>query len=63
MAVGKSGEMADRDRLAIWFGDVRVAVDGERDPDYSEAAASAVMKEQDIAIRVEIGLGSGTATV
>ena len=44
MAVGKSGEPADRDRLAIWFGDVRVAVDGERDPDYSEAAASAVMK-------------------
>jgi glutamate N-acetyltransferase/amino-acid N-acetyltransferase len=63
MAVGKSGEMADRDRLAIWFGDVRVAVEGERDPSYSEAAATAVMKEQDIAIRVEIGLGSGKATV
>ncbi|QRM53406.1 bifunctional glutamate N-acetyltransferase/amino-acid acetyltransferase ArgJ [Sinorhizobium sp. BG8] len=63
MAVGKSGEMADRDRLAIWFGDVRVAVDGERDPAYSEAAASAVMKEQDISIRAEIGLGTGRATV
>ncbi|MDQ0321593.1 glutamate N-acetyltransferase/amino-acid N-acetyltransferase [Pararhizobium capsulatum DSM 1112] len=63
MAVGKSGEMADRDRLAIWFGDVRVAVDGERDPSYSEDAASAVMKEEDITIRVEIGLGAGTATV
>lgn len=63
MAVGKSGEMADRDRLAIWFGDVRVAVNGERDPDYSEAAASAVMKEEDIAVRVDIGLGSGKATV
>ncbi len=63
MAVGKSGEMADRDRLAIWFGDVRVAVDGERDPAYSEEAASAVMKEEDIAIRVEIGLGTGKATV
>lgn len=63
MAVGKAGEMADRDRLAIWFGDVRVAVDGERDPAYSEDAASAVMKEQDIAVRVDIGLGSGKATV
>jgi glutamate N-acetyltransferase/amino-acid N-acetyltransferase len=63
MAVGKSGEKADRDRLAIWFGDVRVAVDGERDPSYSEAAATAVMKEEDIAIRVEIGLGNGRATV
>ncbi|GMB83755.1 bifunctional glutamate N-acetyltransferase/amino-acid acetyltransferase ArgJ [Shinella zoogloeoides] len=63
MAVGKSGEMADRDRLAIWFGDVRVAVDGERDPAYSEAAATAVMKHEDIPVRVEIGLGNGRATV
>ena len=63
MAVGKSGEMADRDRLAIWFGDVRVAVDGERDPAYSEDAASAVMKREDIPVRVEIGLGNGRATV
>ena len=63
MAVGKSGEMADRDRLAIWFGDVRVAVDGERDPAYSEAAATAVMKREDIPVRVEIGLGTGRATV
>ncbi|WP_105372656.1 bifunctional glutamate N-acetyltransferase/amino-acid acetyltransferase ArgJ [Neorhizobium huautlense] len=63
MAVGKSGEMADRDRLAIWFGDVRVAVDGERDPAYSEAATTAVMKKEDIPVKVEIGLGSGTATV
>ena len=63
MAVGKSGEMADRDRLAIWFGDVRVAVDGERDPSYSEDAATAVMQREDIAVTVEIGLGDGQATV
>ncbi len=63
MAVGKSGEMADRDKLAIWFGDVRVAVNGERDPDYSETAATAVMKEEDIALKVDIGLGMGKATV
>lgn len=63
MAVGKAGEPADRDRLAIWFGDVRVAVNGERDPDYSEAAASAVMEREHIVIRTEIGLGEGSATV
>jgi glutamate N-acetyltransferase / amino-acid N-acetyltransferase len=63
MAVGKAGEPADRDRLAIWFGDVRVAVQGARDPDYSEAAASAVMREPEIGIRVDLGLGDGKARV
>jgi len=63
MAVGKAGEMADRDRLAIWFGGVRVAVNGERDPGYSEDAASNVMKQQDIPVKVDIGLGKGQATV
>lgn len=63
MAVGKSGELADRDRLAISFGHVRVAVNGERDPSYSEAEATAVMKKQDIPVKVDIGLGRGTATV
>jgi glutamate N-acetyltransferase/amino-acid N-acetyltransferase len=63
MAVGKAGEMADRDRLAIWFGDVRVAVNGERDASYSEEAASDVMKRQDIPVKVDLGLGEGQATV
>jgi glutamate N-acetyltransferase/amino-acid N-acetyltransferase len=63
MAVGKAGEPAERDRLAIWFGDVRVAVEGARDPAYSEAAASAVMKQPEIAIRVDLGLGRGRATI
>jgi glutamate N-acetyltransferase/amino-acid N-acetyltransferase len=63
MAVGKAGEPADRDRLAIWFGDVRVAVEGARDPAYSEAAASAVMRAPEIGIRVDLGLGDGAARV
>ncbi|WP_422041530.1 bifunctional glutamate N-acetyltransferase/amino-acid acetyltransferase ArgJ [Roseibium sp.] len=63
MAVGKAGEPADRDKLAIWFGDVRVAVEGERDPGYSEEAASAVMKQENISIRVDLGIGSGRSRV
>ena len=63
MAVGKAGEPADRDRLSIFFGDIRVAANGERDPDYSEAAASAYMKNQHIVITVDLGLGKGRDTV
>ena len=37
MAVGKAGEPADRDKLSIWFGGIRVAHKGARDPGYDEA--------------------------
>lgn len=63
MAVGKAGEPADRDLLAIWFGGIRVAHEGERDPAYSEAETSAYMKQDEIVIRVDLGLGRGKATV
>ncbi len=63
MAVGKAGERADRDLLEIWFGDIRVAADGLRDPGYDEAAVSAYMKGERIAVRADLGLGPGRATV
>ena len=63
MAVGKAGERADRDKLSIFFGEVRVAHHGERDPDYSDAAASAVMERPEVPIRVELGIGTGRWTV
>jgi len=63
MAVGKAGELADRDLLAIWFGGVRVAHKGLRDPSYDEAAVSQIMKRDEIKLRVDIGIGSGSATV
>jgi glutamate N-acetyltransferase/amino-acid N-acetyltransferase len=62
-AVGKAGEPADRDRLAIYFGGIRVAYKGRRDPDYDEEKTSAVMREAEIDIRVDLGLGKGNATV
>jgi glutamate N-acetyltransferase / amino-acid N-acetyltransferase len=63
MAVGKSGEPADRDKLSVSFGDIRVAHRGMRDPDYSESATSTYMTSEDIRIVADIGLGKGTATV
>ncbi|MGV8833715.1 MAG: bifunctional glutamate N-acetyltransferase/amino-acid acetyltransferase ArgJ [Devosia sp.] len=63
MAVGKAGEPADRDRLAIRFGDLLVAKDGERAAVYDEAAASAYMKGEELEITASLGLGDGRATV
>ena len=63
MAVGKAGEPADRDRLAIRFGDLLVAEKGERVAGYSEEEASAYMKREDIVISVDLGLGRGKGRV
>lgn len=62
-AVGKSGAEADRDRLTIRFGDMVLAENGWRSPSYDEAAASAYMKQQDLVIGVDLGLGQGARTV
>jgi glutamate N-acetyltransferase/amino-acid N-acetyltransferase len=61
MAVGKAGEPADRDKLSISFNGVRVAHKGERDPAYSEAEVSALMKREEIVIDVDLGIGKGRA--
>jgi glutamate N-acetyltransferase/amino-acid N-acetyltransferase len=63
MAIGKSGAAADRDRISITFGDETVAKDGWRSPDYSEERAAAHMKQSDVRIGVDLGLGDGRATV
>ena len=59
MAVGKAGEPADRDRLSIWFGGIRVAHKGARDPAYDEMEVSAAMKRPEISLKVALGLGKG----
>jgi glutamate N-acetyltransferase/amino-acid N-acetyltransferase len=63
MAVGKAGEAADRDRLSIRYGDIEVARNGERAPTYDEETVAAYMLGREIAISVDMGLGSGKATV
>jgi glutamate N-acetyltransferase / amino-acid N-acetyltransferase len=63
MAVGKSGEAADRDKLAIWFGPHCVARDGERAKEYDEKTVAAYMKNREIVIRVHAGVGKASARV
>jgi glutamate N-acetyltransferase/amino-acid N-acetyltransferase len=62
-AVGKAGEKADRDRLAIWFGNFRVAHKGLRDLSYDEAKVSEYMKGEKIDMRVDVGVGAASWTV
>jgi glutamate N-acetyltransferase/amino-acid N-acetyltransferase len=63
MAVGKAGEPADRDTLAIRFGEKWVAQAGLAVDSYDEAPVAAHLKGQEISIGVNLNLGPGRATV
>ncbi len=63
MAIGKSGARAERDKLAIRFGEVLVAENGWVAPGYREEDGAAVMKRDEITIAVDLGLGTAEATV
>jgi glutamate N-acetyltransferase/amino-acid N-acetyltransferase len=63
MAVGKAGEKADRDRLAIAIGGVQITKNGERHHDYDEEDVARYMAGREIAITVDVGVGRGRATV
>ncbi len=62
-AIGKSGAEADRDRLAIRFGDILVAANGWRSPDYKEDDGAAYMQRPELLIHVDMGLGTGKRSV
>jgi len=63
MAVGKAGEPADRDKLSIWIGPHVLAEGGQPALSYKEADGAAYMKNAEIVIRLDLGLGDGAATI
>jgi glutamate N-acetyltransferase/amino-acid N-acetyltransferase len=63
MAVGKAGEKADRDKLAISVGGVRIAEKGGPVPGYDEAPVAKHMAGRDIRMALDLGIGKGRATV
>jgi glutamate N-acetyltransferase/amino-acid N-acetyltransferase len=63
MAVGKAGEKADRDRLSISVGGVRIAENGAAVPGYDEAPVARHMAGRELTVAIDLGLGRGRATV
>lgn len=63
MAVGKSGAKADRDRLSIWFGPHLVAENGWIAKTYTEDAGASYMKQSELVIRTDLGIGGAKTTV
>jgi len=63
MAVGKAGEPANRDSLSISFGATQVAHNGLAVAGYDEAPVAQHLKQNEIQIGVDLGIGAGRATV
>jgi glutamate N-acetyltransferase/amino-acid N-acetyltransferase len=63
MAVGKAGEKADRNLLSIAAGGIEIARQGGPMPGYDETPVAEHMKGRNIKLAVDIGIGSGRATV
>lgn len=63
MAVGKAGQRADRDALAIWIGPEQAADGGVMRPGYSEERATEHLREDHVTLRVDVGVGQGAATI
>jgi glutamate N-acetyltransferase/amino-acid N-acetyltransferase len=63
MAVGKSGEKADRDKMGVWFGGIKIAENGGVVDNYDERPVAKHMQGHEVIIDVDVGVGRGTATV
>jgi len=63
MAVGKAGEPIDPDRLSVAFGGVTICREGMRVAGYDEQPVAAHLGGRDVRIDVDVGVGSGEATV
>ena len=62
MAVGKSGEPADRDLLSIAIGGTWMARQGSVVAGYDEAPVVAHVKGHEVEIAIDLGLGDGAST-
>lgn len=63
MAVGKSGELIDQDKLQIKFGGVLITKYGMAVDNYDETQVSNHLQQSEIVIDVDIGIGSGSSRV
>jgi glutamate N-acetyltransferase/amino-acid N-acetyltransferase len=58
-AAGYSGVAIDPEKIAIWFGDLPICVDGGRAPAYDEKAAHAYLEQREYSIRIALNVGEG----
>ena len=63
MAVGKSGQPANRDKIKIYIGDEQVTQNGMVYKNYSELRATEHLKQDNIFLEIDVGVGKSSSTV
>ena len=63
MAVGKSGQPANRDKIKIYIGDEKVTQNGMVYANYSELRATEHLKQDNIFLEIDVGVGKSSSTV
>ena len=63
-AIGYAGiKDLNVDGVQMWLGDVWVAKDGGRNPDYQEADGQRVMQASEITVKIDLGRGNASQTI
>ena len=57
MAIGKSGERAERDKIKIYIGDELVTNKGMIHKNYSEVRATKHLKQDEVYLSIDVGVG------
>ncbi len=63
MAVGKSGQQANRDKIKIYIGDEQVTQNGMVYENYSELRATEHLKQDNIFLEIDVGVGKSSSIV
>ena len=63
-AIGYAGiQDLDVNRVQMWLGDIWVAKNGGRNPDYQETDGQRVMQASEITVRIDLGRGAASQTI
>ncbi len=63
MAIGKSGELADRDNIKIYIGDELVTYKGMMYKNYSEVRATKHLKQSEVNLSIDVGVGKSCGKI
>jgi len=63
MAIGKSGEKIDQEKIKIFFGQYLITKNGKVYSEYDEEKTKNYMKKTELLVKVDLGIGKGSSTI